>query len=182
MALFIFRHFVQRRVAHIGNPVLHLMTAVEVDLERQDGQHVADAPADVLHAPFLPSPHLGRDVIHHAGFGQMARNILGHAEVEARIIDQNQHIGPPRLHVAPALPHALQDGADMSDDRHKAHVGQRAVMAKHGAALGLHQVAPDKSELGLGVALAQGFHQVRGVEVTAGLTGYQVVFHGTAFF
>ena len=50
-------------------------------------------------------------------------------------------------------------------------------MFDKGSSDGSHQIAAQKAELGLRVILFQGCHQIRGVQVSGGFSGYQVILH-----
>ena len=65
----------------------------------------------------------------------------------------------------------------MEQHGHEAHVGQFAVVLHERAASGRHLVATIEAELCLGVVFPQGQHQVRGMQVAAGLACYEVVLH-----
>ena len=65
----------------------------------------------------------------------------------------------------------------MESHLHKTHIGQVAVVAQEGAAHGLHTVASVVAETRRRVNGKEGFHEVGGVKVAAGLAGYEKVFH-----
>ena len=86
-------------------------------------------------------------------------------------------MGLPRHDVALAQGHVAEDGTQVHEHGHEAHVGQFAVMLHALTANGSHHVAAEEAELGLGVNPLQGRHQVRGVQVAAGLAHYEIIFH-----
>ena len=59
----------------------------------------------------------------------------------------------------------------------EAHIGEFAVMAHAGAADSRHQVAAEEAELSRSVNIFQRLHQMRGMEVARGFTGYQIILH-----
>ena len=59
----------------------------------------------------------------------------------------------------------------------ESHIGQLFIVAYTGTANSRHQVAAKEAELRLGVLLLQLLHQVRRMQVTTGLTSYQIIFH-----
>ncbi len=65
---------------------------------------------------------------------------------------------------------------------HKTHVGQFLVVFYTCTALRQHQVAAEETELGMLVHLFQRPHQSAGMEVAAGLTYYQIIFHAFSVF
>ena len=65
----------------------------------------------------------------------------------------------------------------MQGHLHKSHVGQLAIVAQEGAALGLHLFAAIIAELGTGALLLDGTHEVGRVQVATGLAGYDEEFH-----
>ena len=81
----------------------------------------------------------------------------------------------------------------MEQHGHEAHVGQLAVVLHQRAAAGAsvfvsvivivtaaclqHQVAAVEAELGLCVLAPQFGHEVRGMQIAAGLASYKIVFH-----
>ena len=63
--------------------------------------------------------------------------------------------------------------------RQDTHVGQVAVMSDQRGTFGLHQVAPHSSEFRLRILLSEFCHEVACVQVSAGLSCYQIVFHSS---
>ena len=169
-------HFIETRIAHIVHPVA--VAAVEIHLEGQDAVEMVHIGLDEADAPFLPGPNLRRDVVVDGNVGVLF-DPLGNLEIEARIVHQNEAVGPPRSDVAPTLAHAAQNCGQMTDDLHQTHVSERLVVAHKGAADTLHGVAAEVAKLGLGVALRERQHQAAGVKVAAGFAGNEIVFHGT---
>ena len=104
-------------------------------------------------------------------------HILRDVEVEARIIYEDNHIRLPRFDVLLAEAHIPQDGAQMKQYRQEAHIGQLTIMLHAGASHSSHHVATKEAKLCRSILLLQLLHQVRGMQVTTGLTSYQVVFH-----
>ena len=70
----------------------------------------------------------------------------------------------------------------MEQDGNETHVGKLAVVLHHCAAHGLHLVAAEKAELGLGVALGNGPHEIRRMKVATRLTNNQIVLHRFQLF
>lgn len=57
----------------------------------------------------------------------------------------------------------------------EAHVGQIAIVADKRPALCLHQIAAKASEFRTRILALDGLHQVTGMKVATGLSGYQIV-------
>ena len=131
-----------------------VLALVEVNLERKDREHLVHVATDVLDAPLFPRPYLGRDIIIDR-YGGVGTHILGYVEVEARIVDQNDHVGRPLHDVALTHLHVAQDGAQMEQHRHEAHVSQLAVVFYARAAHRRHEVAAEEAKLGIGVLLSE---------------------------
>jgi len=70
----------------------------------------------------------------------------------------------------------------MQSHLYKTHVGHLAVVAHQCAANLLHGIATPETELGLRIALAQGPHEMGGMQVARSLTGYQIIFHTRKIF
>ena len=98
-------------------------------------------------------------------------------EVEARVIHKDDHIGLPLHDILLAAAHTGQDGAQMEQHRHEAHIGQLAVVGDALPSLGLHQVATEVAEAGLGVRFCYRFHQLGGMKVARCLACYEVILH-----
>src|SRR3712207_8156206 len=64
----------------------------------------------------------------------------------------------------------------MEQHRHKAHIGQLAVMFYTSAAHGSHQVATEKTEIGRLVLSLQRAHQPRRMEISTRLAYNQIIF------
>ena len=107
----------------------------------------------------------------------MSLHILGDVEIEARIVDENHAVGLPFGDVALAHPHIAQDGGQVEQYGYEAHIGQLAVVLHKCAANGRHQVAAEEAEPCLRVNIFQRPHQMRGMQVARGLTGYEVILH-----
>ena len=168
-------HLVGSGVAHIVDGVMMALLK-ERHLEGEDGEELGNIALDVADAPLLPRPYLGRDVVEHRDAG-VAVQILGDIEIEAWIIDEDDHVGLPLHNVALAHGHVAEDGGQMQQHGHEAHVGQFAVMAHAGASDYRHQVAAEEAELGVGVVLAERLHEMAGMQIAAGFAYDKIVFH-----
>ena len=136
----------------------------EIDLEGQNGEELVHVAAYLLDAILLPRPYLGGYVVAHRGgctasLLSLLVQVLGNAEVEARVVNEYDHVGLPLADVALAHRHIPQDGPQVQQHRHEAHVGQFAVVLHQCAPLGCHQVAAKEAELGLRVFRFQGSHE-----------------------
>ena len=126
----------------------------EVHLERQDGKQLVHVALDVLDAVLFPSPDLGRDIIIHRD-AAVRMHVFRYRQVESRVVHQDEHVGVPLDHVALAGLHVAQYRPGMQEHGNEPHVGQVFIVAHHRPALFLHQVAAEKAELRLRVALLQ---------------------------
>jgi len=124
----------------------------------------------LLHATLVPGPYFGRNIVEHLDASLLGK--LGHAQVEAGIIDQYQHIGLERQNVLLALLEVAPKLEDAGGRFHKAHDGQVFVVAHQLAALGLHLVAAPVAELRGVVLPAQFAHEVGRVKIARPLAGY----------
>ena len=110
-------------------------------------------------------------------------DVFRYFQVETRIVDENNHIGIPLGNVLLAHLHISQDSAQVQQHGNETHVCQFAIVLHHRAACCLHLVAAIEAKLGSRILPLQFFHQVRGMQVTAGLACYQIVLHcSQAFF
>ena len=110
----------------------------------------------------------------------MGAHILGDTEIEAGIVDKDDHIGLPLHNIALAERHIAENGRQMEQHGHKTHIGQVTIMAHTGASDGRHQVASEKPERCLWVVLAQGTHEMTGMEVATGLTYNEIILHNNS--
>ena len=88
-------------------------------------------------------------------------DIFRYFQVEARIVDENDHIGLPLGNVLLAHLHISQDSAQMQQYRNETHVCQFAVVLHHRSTYCGHQVAAEETELRLPVLRLQRLHQMR---------------------
>ena len=177
MCLQVFVDFVACWVAYVSRlqPVfLH----EEVCLKRQDEIEVVHVASQCLDTMLFPSPDFWCNVIIDRT-KRFAGHVSRHFHVKPRIVHQNYGVGSPSFNFTPTLRHAAQNGAQVTDDGDKPHIGQRAEMAKASVAHGRHLVATDEAELGLVVFGLEGFHQPSGMEVAAGFAGNQKIFHSS---
>lgn len=173
-------HLLDGGIADIVDLVM-MLVLVERHLEGQDGEQLADIAADAADAPLLPCPDLRRDVIVH-GYPSMGMHILRDVEVEARVVDEDHHIGLPGRDVALAHGHVPENGAQMEQHGHEAHVGQLAVVLHARAADSRHQIASEEAELGIAVLFFQALHQPAGMQVATGLTHDEIILHRFQLF
>ena len=102
---------------------------------------------------------------------------VGDVEVEARIVDENHHVGLPVHDVALHHSHVAEDDAQVEQYGDEAHIGHLPIVAHTLPSDGLHQVAANEAELRLGVFLLQCCHEAAGMQLAAGLTNNEVIFH-----
>ena len=173
------RHLLHRGVADVGR--LIAMVLVPVGFKGQDAIHVVDIATDVLDAPFLPHPHLGRDEIVD-GNAQVV-GILGDLEIERRIVHQNHSAWLPLIDGTARGAQEPEDFPQVPHHVGKAHIGHVAVVddGLH-TRLGCHEVTAQEAELGLRVLLLEGGYQVRGMQVARSLAGNDEIFHGLRRF
>ena len=145
------------RVADIIYSVMVLLL-IERHFERQDGEHLFYIPLDGLDAPLLPCPYLRRDVIVDGNVRVLLYKLCN-AEVEARIVDEDDDIGLPSHDVRFAHLHVPEDDRQMEQYGNKPHVSQFTVMLHTCAASSGHQVAAKETELGVRVVLSERQHE-----------------------
>ena len=173
-------HLVGCGVAYVVDGVM-VLALKELYLEGKDGEELVHIAPDIPDAVFLPCPYLGRNIVTDRYLG-MAVKIGGNVEIEARIVDQYHRIGLPPYDVALATAHVAENGWQMEQDGNETHICQLAIVSDRLTSLCRHQVATEETEFCLRVALPEGTHQTRGMEVAARLTGYQIVFHKPQLF
>ena len=173
-------HLLLRRIAHVVNRVM-VLALEEAHLEGQNREELIHIAANVLDAILLPGPYLRRNIVVDRT-QPLLLHILGDVEIEARIVNEYHHVGAPLGDVLLAFAHVAQNGGQMQQHGHEAHVGQLAVVLHASAPLGRHQVAAEEAELSRRVGILQRPHQPRRMQVAAGLSCYQVVFHRSRRF
>ena len=127
--------------------------------ERQDGKELIDIAFNAFDAVFFPRPDLWRYVIID-GNASVGPKKLGDVEVETGLIDEYHHVGLPVDDVAFAHRHVLKDGSQVQQHRDKAHVGHLFEVPNACSADSRHEVAAQKSKLGLWVFALQGLHKM----------------------
>ena len=80
---------------------------------------------------------------------------FGYVEIESGIVDEYDDIGLPADDVFLAQGHVAEDGPQMEQHGHEAHICQLTVMPEHGSSYGPHHVAPDEAELRPGISLGE---------------------------
>ena len=118
------RYFFHRGIAHI----FHLigMAAEKFGFKRQDRIEAGDVALNILHPVFLPRPHLRGNKVETRNTLRMCK--LRHFQVERRIINQNQGIGAIGDNGLFGSFHKSQNGGQMQNHVHKAHVSHVAKM------------------------------------------------------
>ena len=103
----------------------------------------------------------------------------GHLHVEARVVNQNQHVGGEGGDILPALEHLAADGSQVAEHLHDAEERGLAVVLRQVALAARtgHPVAAPEAELRFGVGLAEPFDEVCAVQVARGFACDEVVFH-----
>src|SRR5699024_1406148 len=102
---------------------------------------------DGLDTVFLPCPYLGRYIIKSSKtflFGP-----LGYPEIEPRIIDENNNIGPIGRNICFTKFDVFKNSAKISKHFPKPHEGKVAIMLDKSAAGFFHQIAAPKPKIGL---------------------------------
>ena len=161
--------FFCRRVAYVMHRIV-VAVFEEGLFKRQDAQHLLYITLEILDAPLFPCPYLGRNIIEcmwERGSVSLAVGCQERADiqVEAGIIDGYDGIGLPPHDVTLAEREVPEDGAEVCDDGQEAHECRVAIVAHHLAALCLHLVTAEETELRLRVEDTQRTHETRGMKV-----------------
>jgi hypothetical protein len=154
---------------------LIIVFAIEILLERQDDEQAIDAFLDAMDAAAMPGPELWGDVVEHADTAGVGP--AGDAQVEARIVDEDQRIGLPLKDILLAERQVAEDGRQIFDDLPEAHEGQVAVVFdEFGAGMG-HEIAAPGPDIGIAILLMEGLKEVATVEIPGSLAGYDIIAH-----
>ena len=130
-----------------------------------------------MHAPRLPRPHLGRDIVNNLRIGQVLAAEGGYLQVERGIVNQHEHIGLLAEQCRFGGMQVRANLAEVQQHGNDAHICHLAVVHENLAALGKHLVAAEARERRRGVALAQLLYQMRRVQITRRLACYQKIPH-----
>ena len=166
---------IQQGVPHVdglGQTVVFIVVLLE-------GEYVAEpveVAAHLLDAACLPGPQLRRDVVH--GLDAVLVGVARHLEVESRVVDSHQHVGPPVEDVLLAEAYVVHHCRQVGQHLDEAHEGHVADVAHGLPAHGPHLVASPVAEFRFGVLVAEGAHEVGTVEVAGRFACYDVVSHG----
>ena len=80
----------------------------KVHLEGKNTEQLVDIALDILDAVLLPRPYLRRDIIVDFGLWRLQlMDVLGDAEVETRVVDENDDIGLPLADILLTPAHIL---------------------------------------------------------------------------
>ena len=75
-------------------------------------------------------------------------DVFGNAEVEAGIIDEDNHVGLPFHYVTLTECHIAEDGRQMEQYGNEAHIGQLPDMFHTGAPFRRHGITAEEAEVG----------------------------------
>ena len=89
--------------------------------------------------------------------------VLRYLEVEARIVDEDDHVRLPLTDVLLAHLHIAENGGQVHQYGDESHIGQFAVVLHQRSSHGSHLVAAKEAKLRLRVLVFQRLHQVRGM-------------------
>ena len=134
------------------------MLLIIINLKRQDAEHAIDIFADILEPIFLPCPNLWRDIVEHLG-RQFLLDPFGNAEIEPRIVNQDDRIGLICSNILLATAHACEYFAQMQRYLNEAHICQLRIVAHQDTSLSLHCIASIEAELCMRVTLLKLAHQ-----------------------
>ena len=168
------RNGIDGRVAHIFNSIIEL--CVKRRLERKNRKHLVDIFFYRLDAVGFPCPQFWRNIVIDRRV-EMRFDIFGYPQIETRIVNQNHHVGTKTNDSPPRVAQVAQYGRQMAHycrDAHKCHV---AIVLDLTAALGCHQIAAEKTELGCSIMLLQCRHQIRTVQIARCFACYDKIFH-----
>ena len=155
-----------------------------VAFEGEDDVEPVDVPADRLHAPFAPRPHFRGDVIE--GADAVLLGEARHLHVEARVVDEDQHVGGVAQHIFAALAQLPRDGSQVAQYAHDAEERRFAVVARpilRSADVGHAVAAPETEAAPAGSAFEQSLRmRFDAVQVARRFAGDEVVLHGMSVF
>ena len=135
--------------------------AVEGFLEGEDDEHPGDALLDPAEASSLPGPELRGD---EPDDGDVAfLEFAGEAEVYVGEIDEDGDVGAGLLDVSDELAVLRVDVGGVADDFRDAHVGDVFGADDAGLTGGLHELAAEAGEGGVGQDGHQGGDELRAV-------------------
>ena len=142
--------------------------AVELFLEREDDQHLADILPHPFDASPLPRPQLRAHVINdrHAALVHFA----GEPQIEVGEVDEDGSIGTTLFGLAHYLAKTAIDGRNVLHDLDDADFGDLAGVHQQLAAGSTHLLSADAEEFDLSIRLslrkplAQGFDQLCAIE------------------
>ena len=167
-------HLLHRWIADIGHLVVMLL--IVCHFEGQNRVHHIDIALDGLNAKLLPSPDLGRNKVVNrythrlGGFGEF--------EIEAWIVDQNQHIRAKFAQQRLRNLQMLKQLRKFTKHFAKAHdIHLVIVQTRLNAGSLSHEITPKETELALRVVMAQRSDKSGCVQVAGRFAGYNHVFH-----
>ena len=125
--------------------------AVELFLERENDQHLADILPHPFDASLLPRPKLRAHVVNdrHASLVHFA----GESQVEVREVDKHGSIGPSLRGLAHHLAKTAVDGWNVLDDLNDADLGDLSRVDQQLATGGAHLLSADAKELDFRIRL-----------------------------
>ncbi len=100
-----------------------------------------------------------------------------HAQVESRIVDQDQHIGMKVKNILFAGTKIPENHREVGNHFGKAHKGEVAVMPDHLHPLLFHQIAAPATEVTRWIQNLQFPYQGGGMEIARGFTGDEIIAH-----
>ena len=170
---------IHQRIARIGKR--HALGLKVRDLEREDDEQPVHPGFELADTALAGRPHLGCNVIIDLKPGAVRK--FGNLEIEAGIVDENDHVRLPCGNIGLAVLYIPGDGNALEKDFHKAHHGGFPVISHQSIPRlmrlvnAIHEAPAPETDIGSRVLRIQALHEVAAVQVPGSLTGYDVILH-----
>ena len=169
---------IHQGMAHVAGEVTAVGVKNPLLKRKNDGKSIDDAGH--FFGPALPpGPDLGRDVEEDRDTPLVG--LLGHKHVEARVVDQGNHIGPVLIHLGleqlhhPVMARNAADNLDQPSSREGAHIGQNLH------ATGAQVISPHANHGHIGLLTAQGLDQGPAMQIAGSFSRHQQDTFGPRF-
>ena len=172
-------HGIHQRIPPVDE--VHPFPPEIVDLEREDDEELIDIGLQFPDPALAGGPDLRGDVVEDLETGLVG--VFGDAEVEPRIVDEDDHIRLPGKDVLFAGADLSQQLPGMDQDLPETDDGPVPVIVHESLAglmlliHGVHESAAPEADIRLRVPGIEPPHQVGSVQVARGFAGDQVILH-----
>ena len=164
---------VYQRIAGILHGII--IAGIKIYLKRENHEHPVHQPLDFLYPSRVPSPNLRGDVIEYGDARFLDK--FSHPEIKTTVVHENHDIRPPCQNILVTGLDIRLDFVQIFQDGQETHDGRILVMTNDLTSGLPHQITSPSADFRIRIKLFQSLDQIRGMQITRGLSRNNVVFH-----